>query len=580
MSSSLFSQNKRSLTAYSNKVLDTLIHGFWVSLPASYDTSSQQYPLLLMIHGAGELGAGTSATLQTLLNTGPLKQVYEQLNGQNANFPDPVVVNGKSFEFIIVEPEMTAWPPADSLQHLAVNDMLDYTIRNWRVDTTKMYMTGLSMGGGFTWNYTDSCKNVKRLAAIVPVAAASIPNALRASAMAKEHLPVWATHYAVDTFVSTTFTTGYIQMLNAAKANPAPLITIFNASGHGGWRQTYGDVDLPGCVNGMGQNVYQWMLQYKRQGDSVVLEPNSGPPPSSTFMVDAGPNIIIDSPMYNIQITGVATVKNNQVASCRWTQMCGPNSAVISGSGSITPVVTGLGITPIQKGFVKGVYVFQATLTSVSGEVRTSQMLLTVNPLINGTFAAYAGPNRSTTLPTDSLKIQGELIVKGVTPASCNWKQVSGPSIATISGRSSSTPTVRGLTAGLYVFEMDVASTTGLTSSSQMKLTVNPATVPRSLVSSAFAVGDNLDLSSGLRLYPNPVVINQELTIEAQAWPKGTVKFMVYDGIGRLVRQATLENNAGYFRQTIPATGLSRGIYVLLVTMEGMKPRALKFSVR
>ena len=61
MSSSLFSQNKRSLTAYSNKVLDTLIHGFWVSLPASYDTSSQQYPLLLMIHGAGELGAGTSA---------------------------------------------------------------------------------------------------------------------------------------------------------------------------------------------------------------------------------------------------------------------------------------------------------------------------------------------------------------------------------------------------------------------------------------------------------------------------------------------------------------------------------------
>jgi hypothetical protein len=582
MAPSLFSQNKRTLTAYPNTVVDSLIHGYWVSLPASYDTGSKQYPLLLFIHGAGELGPGDITSLNTLLNTGTLKQINLQINqGQNANFPDPCIVNGKSFEFIVVEPELRSWPQADSLQVLAVNDMLNLAIRDFRVDTTKMYLTGLSMGGGFSWNYAGySGTSAKRLAAIVPVAGASIPNAQRADTMAKEHLPAWATHYAIDTFVSTNFTTGYIQMLNAASANPAPLITIYNQSGHGGWRQTYGDVNLPGCVNGKGQNVYVWMLQYRRQGDSVVLEPNVGPPPSSIFTVDAGPNLIADSPRNSIQIYGTDTVKNETVASFKWTEQCGPNTAAISGSGGLSPFVSNLVFTPTMKGLVQGVYVFQVAMISQSGKYRSSQMLVTVIPAPPGTFQANAGPDVTITLPTNSWKIQGQCIVKGATPASCHWKEVSGPSTATISGGGSVTPTVSNLIAGTYVFELDLVSTTGQTSSDQMNLTVNPATAAGSVIGNAISIGDSLNLSSGLRIYPNPVPADQELAVEAQVWPKGTVKFMVYDGAGRLVRVVTLENNAGYFRQTIPMTGLSRGSYILAVTMEGQKPRTFKFSIQ
>src|SRR5207245_2142468 len=144
---------------------------------------------------------------------------------------------------------------------------------------------------------------------------------------------------------------------------------------------------------------------------------------------------------------------------------------------------------------------FQISMTSKSGKHVSSQMLIVVNPLPQGTFAAYAGPDVTITLPTNSWKIAGQVIVKGETPASCKWRQVSGPSPATIASADSPTPTVSNLMAGTYVFEMDLVSTSGLTSSSQMKLMVNPAGSSGGTPNA----GDSLIITYGVRLYPNPV---------------------------------------------------------------------------
>jgi hypothetical protein len=565
----LFSQ--RTLTPRPDTVIDQYIHGFYESLPASYGTGTKTYPLLLFMHGAGELGGGTLRELLPLLNTGPQKQINLQVNqGANAYFPDPVIVNGKSYEFIVLVPELNTWPP-DGQEQLAVNDMLNYAIKNYRVDTAKMYLTGLSMGGGISWEYAGYAAPLyaKRLAALVPVAGASIPYDQRAVDMAAVHLPVWATHYGVDAFVSTDFTTGYVRMLNNADANPAPLITIYNKTGHGGWRETYGDVGLPGCVNGKGQNVYQWMLQYRREGDSVVLETNSKPP-TSVFSVDAGPNIAIVWPMDTVQLTAVATLQNEAIGTINWSQQTGPSLANIKGKDTLTPIMRGLR---------KGTYVFQVALVSKSGKYRSSQIMVTVDSAMNGTFAAYAGPDVSITLPTNSWKIAGQALTNGTTMASSNWIQVTGPSTATITGGNTTTPTVSDLLVGTYVFRMNLLSTAGIHSSSLMQLKVNPNPIPTD--TTPVVVITNPDSSiSGLKIYPNPVQTSQELTVEAHGWPKGTINFMVYDGIGRLVRQVVLENNASSFKQAIPMTALMRGSYILAIIMDGQKPKVFKFVVR
>jgi hypothetical protein len=664
MAPSLLFSQKRTLTMHPDVIVDSFIHGFYTSLPASYGTGSKQYPLLIFLHGIGEIGPGSASTLPVLLNIGPQKQINLQINqGLNANFPDPVVVAGKSFEFIVVAPQLNTWP-WNGFEQIAVNDMINYAIRNYRVDTSKMYLTGMSMGGGIAWEYPGFSRVfAKRLAGLIPVAGASSPSSQRAAEMAAVHLPVWATHNSSDPTVPTSYTIDYVQLLKDAGANPAPLMTIFNATGHGGWRQTYGDVDLPGCTNSAGQNIYQWMLQYRRSGDNVVLESGtttsapavnagtdltitlptssvtltgtgsqasgatitgykwtevSGPstavfgnaasaqtavsglvqgsytfqltvsnsaglsasdqvkvtvnaaPAQVVFTVSAGPDVSIVLPMNSIQITGAATVKNAQVATCKWTQVSGPSTAAIASGGSIKPTMSQL---------VQGTYVFQVALKSTTGLTSSDQMTLTVKPLTTGTFQVYAGPDVTITLPTNSWKIAGVASVKGETPASCKWKQVSGPSTATISMDGSITPTVSNLIAGAYVFEVDIKSTTGLTSSDQMTLTVNTA-AGAATASEISGIGAGLDQSSSIKLYPNPVLTDQELAIEGQGWQTGTVKFSIYDRTGRLVKQVTLENQASYFRQTISVSGLSRGAYILTATMEGEKPRTFKFIVQ
>src|SRR5689334_11505218 len=87
MAPSLYSQ-KRTLTAHPGTVVDQFIHGFWTSLPASYGTGSKQYPLLIFLHGIGEIGDGSATSLPVLLNIGPQKQINLQvIQGYNANFP-------------------------------------------------------------------------------------------------------------------------------------------------------------------------------------------------------------------------------------------------------------------------------------------------------------------------------------------------------------------------------------------------------------------------------------------------------------------------------------------------------------
>ena len=585
MSSHLFSQY-RSLTAYPSVQIDPLIGGFYVSLPPNYKSGPKGYPLLVMLHGAGEIADGSARTLPPLLNTGPLKQINLQVNkGQLANFRDPVVVNGKSYNFIVVAPEFNAWPQAGGEQR-AVNAMIDYAIQHFRVDTTKIYLTGLSMGGGITWEYagTEGSTCAKRLAAILVVAGASIPNAQRGAAMAAAHLPVWATHNAIDSSVPNTFTFGYIQAMKDAGANPAPIMTIFNRSGHGGWPETYGDVNVPPCVNGQGLTPYQWMLQYRRVGDSIINESDSVTP-SSIFTVDAGANITTPFPVVphdSIPITAITNIQNDEIATTRWTQVMGPANprSTITHSDSTTAFMSGL---------QAGLYAFQVTLTSKSGKTVSSQMLLTVNPLPDQTFLAYAGPDGNITLPTDSFLLKGKITLKGMGLASHKWWQVSGPATAAIAGGGSITPTVKNLIAGTYVFELDITSTTGKTASSQVKVVVNGLPGgpggpggPGSPGGPGDTTQPTPPTSTGdsIKLYPNPVLIGQQFIVEGKGWKKGTLKFLIYDRVGRLARQIILENTADTFIQTVPVAGLSQGSYILRIIMDGEKSKSYKFFVQ
>jgi hypothetical protein len=279
LSGVLFSQSARTLTVHPNTVVDQYIHGFYTSLPANYTTSGKKYPLLVFLHGQGEIGDGSEASLPVVLRNGPPMQIDQQLNNnKEAHFPDPVTVGGQSWEFIVVAPQLNAWPP-NGPEQVTVNNLINYAIANYRIDSSKIYLTGLSMGGGIAWEYPGYSGPLyaRRLAGLLVVAGASWPDESRVIQIVQEHLPVWATHNENDPNVPSWYTTSYIDLMNQHNADPAPLMTIFPVSGHGGWLDTYGAPDdgngaHPGIINNAGLNVYQWMAQYKRAGDNVILD--------------------------------------------------------------------------------------------------------------------------------------------------------------------------------------------------------------------------------------------------------------------------------------------------------------------
>ena len=112
--------------------------GFYEYLPKDYQSGTQYYPIIIHLHGQGELGNGGSQ-LPNLLKAG----IPQYIN--KGAFPDSFVVHGQTFEFLVIAPQFIAWPTVTD-----VDAVINYALANYRVDQTRIFLTGYSMGGGAT----------------------------------------------------------------------------------------------------------------------------------------------------------------------------------------------------------------------------------------------------------------------------------------------------------------------------------------------------------------------------------------------------------------------------------------------
>ena len=127
-------------------------HGYMAFLPSEYDANpAKSYPLIIHLHGAGEIGDGTyngtptyagrtgTSQLQRVLVRGPLAQIQ-------AGYTN--LFNG-SRPAIVVQPQTANhWNSASSLRGL-----IDTWKARWRVDVDQIHLCGLSMGGAGVWMF-------------------------------------------------------------------------------------------------------------------------------------------------------------------------------------------------------------------------------------------------------------------------------------------------------------------------------------------------------------------------------------------------------------------------------------------
>ena len=187
---------------------------------------ASKLPLVLFLHGAGERGSDlekvTTQGLPTVL-------------GAHAPFPEPALV---------VAPQC----PAESwwtLELGALETLLDEVQAQHPVDTNRVYLTGLSMGGYGSWHL--ALKSPERFAALTPVCGGGIsPLAHRLTA-----LPTWVFHGADDRVVPLSASENMVEAVRNAGGQVK--FTVYPDTGHDSWTRAYSEPEL-----------YTWLFAQRR----------------------------------------------------------------------------------------------------------------------------------------------------------------------------------------------------------------------------------------------------------------------------------------------------------------------------
>ncbi|ULQ54445.1 PKD domain-containing protein [Flavihumibacter fluvii] len=202
--------------------------------------------------------------------------------------------------------------------------------------------------------------------------------------------------------------------------------------------------------------------------DDVTVSVNAEIVPNLAPVANAGANQTITLPDNSITITGSGTDSDGTIGSYSWTQVTGPNTAVIGSTNQASTVFSGL---------VEGTYTFRITVIDNEGASDADDVNVVVNPGQAPNIAplANSGDNQSITLPTNSLTITGSGTDNDGTITAYGWRQVSGPNSAVIGTNNAASSTFSGLIEGLYTFRLTVTDNDGATNSDDVFVTVNPA---------------------------------------------------------------------------------------------------------
>ena len=174
-------------------------------IPADYDPT-KSYPLVLFLHGQGE--AGTDNRKQLVGQKAPLVFVQPENQARWPCFMLAPQCPGGSDDWVV---KFSA-PPTQSMT-LAM-ELVDALQTQYSIDSTRLYITGLSSGGCGTWDALTRYPG--KFAAGIPICG----EADVAKAGAAARTAIWAFHSADDSVVSVSYTANMVAALRAAGGSP------------------------------------------------------------------------------------------------------------------------------------------------------------------------------------------------------------------------------------------------------------------------------------------------------------------------------------------------------------------------
>jgi predicted peptidase len=212
----IFPQQTPGITV---KQIDTKggnISNYLLYIPDTYNSEkTYKWPVVIFLHGVGEMGSD----INVLRSAGLVK-----------------VVKGKPFVMIAPQCLSGWWNP----QYLDV--VYKEVLAKYHVDPSRVYLTGLSMGGYGTWDWSSA--HPEKFAAIIPICGGGDVNRMPTL----KTMPAWVFHSADDPTVNVENSRTLVKALKAIGGNVQ--YTEYANGGHDAWTRTYANAD-----------VYTWLLK-------------------------------------------------------------------------------------------------------------------------------------------------------------------------------------------------------------------------------------------------------------------------------------------------------------------------------
>ena len=197
---------------------------YYLYYPPEYELKPEKkFPVLLFLHGGGE--------------------VTQDL-GPNERIPPPsLILQGKKFPFLILAPENSyakSW-----WNTRAVKQLLDSVVSKNRIDRNRIYLSGISRGGGAAWEmavqYPETFAAMAVVCGMTPLPYASWIN---------KKMPIWVFHGEDDEVIPVEESESMVNKLKEFGYDVR--FTKYENVGHEAWSKAYATDEL-----------YEWFLEQK-----------------------------------------------------------------------------------------------------------------------------------------------------------------------------------------------------------------------------------------------------------------------------------------------------------------------------
>lgn len=224
----LFCQTKKStgyenIFKYESSALN--ISGYIVTTPKGYKQSTESQPLFVFLHGFSLKGN----------NLDKLTDVYGPVAEQKRGFSVPGIV---------LAPQCSE----GSWEYTGVDELIEWTKHNFKVDTTRIYILGMSMGGSGTWICGSRLNH--KIAAMVPICGGSYMDLNWTNPCALIKMPIWTFHGRLDKDVLISETEKTVDEIHKCGGGDLLQVTYYPNKGH----------DLAFLFKD--PKVYQWLLTH------------------------------------------------------------------------------------------------------------------------------------------------------------------------------------------------------------------------------------------------------------------------------------------------------------------------------